>query len=222
MFSHTDFIQGVSSGLVKLDPDTSQRFQPSLVLNDYANGRKTLEFVLDNIRTCQTFRIAVAFVTRSGVACLHETLKEFGLRGGKGDILVSTYLNFSDPIAIKALTHFRGISVSFVNQPNFHGKTYLFEHNEYAQLMIGSSNLTQNALGKNTEVNLGVSLKRTSGLYQQTISQLKYWDGTAQPISEANLLAYAEAWRSAKKKIESLPPSLVPEELFVDVKPRQN
>jgi superfamily II DNA or RNA helicase/HKD family nuclease len=219
MFSHTDFVDGVSSGLVQLDPDASRRFQPSLVLNDYANGRKTLEFVLDNIRMCQTFRIAVAFVTRSGVACLHETLKEFGLRGGKGNILVSTYLNFSDPVAIKSLSHFDGISVSFVNQPNFHGKTYLFEHDEYAQLMIGSSNLTQNALGKNTEVNLGVSVKRTSGLYQQTIGQLKYWDGAAQRISEANLQAYAEVWRSAKKKIHSLPASLVPEELIAEAQP---
>ena len=159
MFSQSDFADGIASGLIQHDPDASQLFQPKLILNDSANGLKTLEFVLDNIRSCNSFVMAVAFVTRSGVACLHQTLKEFGERGGRGKILVSTYLNFSDPNAIKCLSSFAGIDVSFVNEPNFHGKTYLFENADYVQVMIGSSNLTQNALGKNTEVNLKEKLK---------------------------------------------------------------
>ena len=148
MFSQSDFADGIISGLIKNDPDTPTQFQPGLVLNDHKNGRKALEFLVGNLTACRSFVIAVAFVTRSGVACLHQSLKDFGDRGGRGSILVSTYLNFSDPNAIKALSKFSGIDVSFVNEPNFHGKTYLFEHDNYAQIMIGSSNLTQNALVK--------------------------------------------------------------------------
>lgn len=216
MFSQADFADGIISGLVEHNPDAPQLFEPKLVLNDVANGRKTLEFVLDNIRSCESFVMAVAFVTRSGVACLHQTLKEFGQRGGSGKILVSTYLNFSDPTAIKALTKFTGIEVSFVNEPNFHGKTYLFEHANYAQIMIGSSNLTQNALGKNTEVNLGVCLQRDSSLYQQTMSQLNQWVGKATDVSGANLETYEEAWKEAKQRIRSAPPTVVPEEIFAE------
>ena len=109
MFSQADFTDGIISGLIQKNSDTSSQFQPGLVLNDYANGRKTLEFILDNLSTCNSFRMAVAFVTRSGVACLHQSLKEFGEEGGTGEFLVSTYLNFSDPSAIKALTKFDGI-----------------------------------------------------------------------------------------------------------------
>ena len=171
----------------RYNPNTPPQFQPRLVLNDYANGRKTLEYVLDNIQSCNSFVLAIAFVTRSGVACLHQSLKEFGERNAQGEILVSTYLNFSDPSAIKALSNFSGIKVSFVNESNFHGKTYFFEHDDYAQIMIGSSNLTQNALGKNTEVNLGVSAQRESSLYHHTRKQLDYWSGRAETVSEENL-----------------------------------
>ena len=216
MFSQADFVDGIISGLIEHNPDASRLFEPKLILNDVTNGKKTLEFVLDNVRSCESFVMAVAFVTRSGVACLHQTLKEFGQRGGSGKILVSTYLNFSDPIAIKALSKFNGIEVSFVNEPNFHGKTYLFEHADYAQIMIGSSNLTQNALGKNTEVNLGLCLQRDSSLYQHTASQMNQWVGEATQVSEANLDSYEQAWKKAKEKIRTAPPTTVPEEIFAE------
>ena len=205
MFSQSDFTDGILSGLIQQNPNAPPRFQPKLVLNDYKSGRKTLEFVLENIRTCDSFVLAVAFVTRSGIACIHQILREFVDRGGSGTILVSTYLNFSDPSAIKALSKFDGIQVSFVNEPNFHGKTYLFEHTDYAQLMIGSSNLTQNALGKNTEVNIGICTQRESALYQQTIAQVDHWSEKAEQVTTANLEAYTEAWKSNRQKRRSAP-----------------
>ena len=57
-----------------LDQNASSQFQPRLVMNDYSTGRKTLEFILDNLTTCKIFRFAVAFLTRSGFACLHNLL----------------------------------------------------------------------------------------------------------------------------------------------------
>jgi superfamily II DNA or RNA helicase/HKD family nuclease len=217
MFSQNDFTDGIISGLIHHNPDTSPKFQPKLVLNDYENGRKTLEFILDNIRSCDSFVMAVAFVTRSGVACLHQSLTEFGERGGHGIILVSTYLNFTDPSAIKALSKFEGIQVSFVKEPNFHGKTYLFEQPDYAQIMIGSSNLTQNALGKNTEVNLAVCAQRDSSLYQQTAAQLDYWIGKSEQVTATNLEVYAEIWSDAKYKISLDPTTALPEEIFSEI-----
>lgn len=220
MYSRDDFVDGIFSGLIEHNPDASPQFQPQLVLNDFENGRKTLEFVLDNLRSCSSFKLAVAFVTRSGVACLHQSLKEFGERGGRGEILVSTYLNFSDPIAIEALSRFSGVSVRFVSEPNFHGKTYLFEHSDYVQIMIGSSNLTQNALGKNTEVNLGVCVQRESSLYRQTANEFLKWLVKSEAVSETNLAEYAEAWKAARDTIRSVHPSMVPEEISADVAAR--
>ena len=217
MFSKNEFSDAIVSGLIESKPDTSTQYQPKLVLNDYNRGTKILEFVLDNIRSCNSFIMAVAFVTRSGVACLHQTLKEFDEKGARGEILISTYLNFSDPTAIKALSNFTGIEVSFVNEPNFHGKTYFFEHDQYAQIMIGSSNLTQNALGKNTEVNVGVCAHHNSNLYIQTANQLKFWSGKSETVSKANLDVYAKAWKATKHKISASEISNLPEGNFAEI-----
>ena len=200
MFSNADFLAGLESGLVAYNPDASNQYLPQLVLNDFASGRNTLEFVLENLAACKSFTLCVAFVTRSGVACLHQSLKDFGERGGEGEIMVSTYLNFSDPNAIGALRRFKGIEVRFVSEPNFHGKTYLFEHQDFAQLLIGSSNLTQNALGKNTEVNLGLSVQRSSTLYQQTAGQLATWSDRSEIVDDTSLTAYESIWHADRAR----------------------
>ena len=94
MSSKSNLLDGIISGLIEDDPDVSPQYQPKLILNDYLKGTKTLEYITNNISSCESFILAVAFVTRSGVACIHQTLKEFGARGGNGTILISTYLNF--------------------------------------------------------------------------------------------------------------------------------
>ena len=199
MSSKSNLLDGIISGLIEDDPDVSPQYQPKLILNDYLKGTKTLEYVTNNISSCESFILAVAFVTRSGVACIHQTLKEFGARGGSGTILISTYLNFSDPSAIERLSKFEGIEVKFINSPNFHGKTYLFEHSKHAGIMIGSSNLTQNALGKNTEANIGLCVARESGLYAELVEQLEVWSKKSDPITEQSIETYRKIWENSRK-----------------------
>jgi superfamily II DNA or RNA helicase/HKD family nuclease len=203
MFSADDLLAGARSGLIKADPDVASVLHPQLVLNDLTKGEKVLEFIVENISLCHKFRFAVAFITRSGVACLHQTLRDFSSRGGHGEILVSSYLNFSDPHAIKALKNFPGLDVKFVSAPNFHGKTFLFEFDDFSRVLIGSSNLTQDALGKNTEINLTVSLKNGSTLYKSIESSLSHWSQTAEEITEQRLIDYAVDWDSARASIQA-------------------
>ena len=203
MFSTEDLLAGARSGLIKADPDVAPVLHPQLVLNDLAKGEKVLEFIVENLSLCKNFRFAVAFVTRSGVACLHQTLIEFFSRGGRGEILVSNYLNFSDPHAIKALKNFPGLDVRFVSAPNFHGKTFLFEFDDFSRVLVGSSNLTQDALGKNTEINLTVSLKSDSTLYKGIKSSLDYWSSTAEEITEQRLIDYTLDWEASRVSSQS-------------------
>lgn len=223
MFSTEDLLAGARSGLIKFDPDVASVLHPQLVLNDLAKGEKVLEFILENLSMCEKFRFAVAFVTRSGVACLHQTLKEFCSRGGSGEILVSSYLNFSDPHAIKALKNFPGIDVKFVAAPNFHGKTFLFDFDDFSRVLIGSSNLTQDALGKNTEINLTVSLKDDSSLYKSIDGSLNHWSKTAEEITDQRLIDYAEDWSAAKVssqvRLNDSGGQVYPEEYFSTIHP---
>lgn len=199
MFSSDDLLAGARSGLIRSDPDVSAAVHPQLILNDPSSGRKTLEFLLDNLSLCNSFRFAVAFVTRSGVACVYQTLKEFSSRGGQGEILISRYLNFSDPHAIQLLRRIPGLSIKFVTAKNFHGKTFLFEFDNFSRLLVGSSNLTQDALGRNTEINLTVTLMTSSALYQGVDSSLRHWSGTASEITDISLGEYSQLWELARQ-----------------------
>ena len=86
MYSPDEVIEGVHSGLIEHNPHASTYFQPQLVLNDSNRERKLLEFILVNLEECSHFRCAVAFITRSGVACIHQTLKGYVERIGQKGI----------------------------------------------------------------------------------------------------------------------------------------
>ncbi len=200
MFSYEKLLDGAKSGLIDSSTDSSKNFQPHLVLNDLSKGTKTLEYVLENLSNCIQFRFAVAFVTRSGVACLHQTLKELSARGGYGQILISRYLNFSDPHAINLLKSFKNIDVRFISSPNYHGKTFLFEFDKFSRVLIGSSNLTQDALGRNTEVNVSATVAKTSSLYRELDENLNSWFTASEVITEKVLASYFDAWNLNKNK----------------------
>jgi superfamily II DNA or RNA helicase/HKD family nuclease len=202
MYSYENLLAATKSGLIEHNPDVARNFQPHLVLNDLASGQKTLEFILENIESCNYFIFSVAFVTRSGVACLHQTLKDFSSRGGFGQILISRYLSFSDPHAIKLLQQFKNIDVKFVSAPNFHGKNYLFEFDHFARVLIGSSNLTQDALGKNTEVNIAATITRESSLYKNINSFLTEWLNAADEITDSVWNEYFELWKFSNDQLK--------------------
>lgn len=199
MYSRSDLRNGIVSGLVDDNSDAPSDFEPKLVLNDGLREKKVLEFILDNLQVCDSIKFAVAFITRSGVACLHQALQDFLQRGGKGEILISAYLLFSEPHAIRTLSRFPGLSVGMISAGNFHGKTYIFEFAEYAQVLIGSSNLTQNALGVNTEVNLNVPMSRTSKLYLEAIAEFDSWSKSSARVTDKSLSRYEELWQEARK-----------------------
>jgi superfamily II DNA or RNA helicase len=197
-YSNDALHRGIRSGLLNFDPDDQTNLAPTLVLNEHNGGQKVLSYVLNSIEQCIHFRFAVAFITTSGVACIHQTLKDAVARGCTGEILVSQYLNFSDPLAIERLRQFRGVNVRFTNEDDFHGKLYFFAFKNFSRLLLGSSNLTQAALGKNTEINLNLSISNTSGLHQQVSTNLDNWIKNTQPINDAELASYAETWKQQR------------------------
>lgn len=198
MFSSEALRQGVFSGLIEYDESDKSGLSPSLVLNDKIKGEKVLIHILRNLEQCKSFKFAVAFVTTSGVACIHQALREASARGCTGEILVSRYLYFSDPIAIERLRRFSGITVRFVEADDFHGKLYFFTFLNFSYLLVGSSNLTQAALGKNCEINLGFPISNQSGLFESITKQFNTWIEKSPPINDESLAAYNNVWESRR------------------------
>ncbi len=99
----------------------------------------------------------MAFITRGGITPLLQTLQELEKRGVPGRILTTDYLCFSDPIALDTIASLSNIELRMYQTKRagngFHTKGYIFQKNEEYRFIIGSSNLTQDALTRNMEWN---------------------------------------------------------------------
>ena len=85
-------------------------------------------------------------------------------RAGKawytGKILTTDYQNFSEPRALRKLAELNNITLKMYRTKDagedFHTKGYIFKNEEFYRMIVGSSNLTLNALTKNREWNTKV------------------------------------------------------------------
>ena len=132
-------------------------FTPQLITNNYREKQKVLPFIERELSTCTEFYISVAFITEGGIEPLMQVLRELEKKGVPGKILTTNYLYFSEPKALKRLNAFENIELKMymtnLSNDGFHTKGYIFNENGLYKIIVGSSNLTQNALTKNKEWN---------------------------------------------------------------------
>jgi len=152
-----EMIQGTRTAFIDSTISSNLAFRPQFVSNDYHEGRKVLSFIEDELHSCDSFKISVAFITMSGIAPLLETLYELEQAGIPGEILTTNYLSFSEPKALRLLHDRRNITLRMfdVNAAGegFHTKGYVFKKDEIYRFIIGSSNITSSALTCNKEWN---------------------------------------------------------------------
>jgi len=101
-------------------------YQPELLVNQKNPPKKILSSIIHELENCDQFFISVAFVTTSGIATIINTLQEIEKRGVKGKVLVSQYLNFTQPEALKRLSQFKNIDLRIATTGNAHAKGYIF------------------------------------------------------------------------------------------------
>ena len=95
--------QSLQAGFINQSFSSYKEFLPQLLVNDKSEGKKILSTIIDELNSCDEYWFSVAFVTTSGVATLIETLIDLEKKGIRGKILVSQYLNFTQPEALKRL-----------------------------------------------------------------------------------------------------------------------
>lgn len=132
-------------------------YKPQFVYNDNENGQKVFYSIEEELRKCDSFAISVAFITRGGITPLLQILQELERKGVQGRILTTDYLCFSDPTALDTLAGLSNIELRMYQTEQagngFHTKGYIFKKSEEYHFIIGSSNLTQDALTRNMEWN---------------------------------------------------------------------
>lgn len=75
-------------------------YRPQFISNDHKQGKKVLSSIEDELLSCDQFQISVAFITLGGITPLLQTLRELEVKGIRGEILTTNYLNFSEPRAL--------------------------------------------------------------------------------------------------------------------------
>lgn len=158
--------------------------------------------LLHSLNECKRFYFNVAFINYSGLQLLLDALKTSEENGVEGKILTGTYLNFTDPQALRKLTEFETIeSRIFVTTSitGFHPKAYIFEYDTYYKVIVGSSNLTQSALKSNVEWNLKIVTKESSSKKDEAfISNIMDSFNDIWDKSEENNDEFLQAYESFK------------------------
>lgn len=172
-FSAEDFSKSIQTGFIDKSINSEVLYRPELLVNKKVPKVKVLSTIIGELESCESFFISVAFVTTGGVATLMNTLIYLEQRNVKGRVLVSQYLNFTQPEALKRLLKFKNIELRIATKENSHSKGYLFKTQDYYNLIVGSSNLTDTALTTNKEWNLKVSALYDSEIVDKVIGEFE-------------------------------------------------
>ncbi len=171
----------VQFGYLSHDVHAPRQQHPQVVLNG-GPGQSVLRILREELSKCRSFLFSVAFVTPRALALLKQELVDFA---GTGRIVTSDYLAFNSPASFVELMNLEqlGIEVRLHSSPAFHPKGYIFEHADAVTAMVGSSNLTENALVTNHEWNLKVTAALGSDLASQFSKLAQEQIGESVPLT---------------------------------------
>lgn len=175
-------------GFIDQNKPVSAQFKPKLLTNK--NHESVLSTLLQELKTCNTFTFSVAFITEGGLATLKTMLYDLKLKGIKGRILTSTFLNFNQPKMFKELLKLENIEVRLTGEKGFHSKGYIFEHTDYYSLIVGSSNLTDSALKANYEWNVFLTSLENGEIINHFKNQFEDAWNAAIPLTEEWINSY--------------------------------
>lgn len=134
----------------------------------------------------------MAFITQSGLALIKSQLSDLADDGIRGRILISPYLDFNDPIAMKELLKLKNVDVRMTpTNLQMHAKFYLFEQEDKQVIISGSSNLTHTALKINYEWNVKLTSTQNGDFIQNAKDEFeKIWE-QPQVLTLESINAYA-------------------------------
>lgn len=163
-------------------------------------------FLEKELSKCERFIISVAFISKSGLASLKQTLLELEKKNIPGQILTTDYLTFTEPGALKALSKYRNVKLKLFccdkNIKGFHTKGYLFFKDKVVSITIGSSNLTGNALAVNKEWNTCYSVEDDSLLFNDVIVDFEnLWNSSNAYLVTDDILNEYRAIYDEQKRI---------------------
>ena len=170
-------------------------FSPKLLANE--QDEKIWLTLREELYHCQSFTWAVAFITQDMLVPLKVVLADLAAKGVGGTIITSNYLNFNNPRVFEELAKIPNLKVKIADEAGFHVKGYLFEHEDYQTLVIGSANFTRSAMLSNYEWALKASSRNQADLTKQLAQKISRLEDSSFDLNAQWLADYKNNWQPA-------------------------
>lgn len=190
---------------------------PKLICNNkQIKVKNEIEY---NLLRCESFFFSIAFLSDSGLAAIRQTLLSLQEKGIMGKLVTSTYLNFNSPKVFEQLLTLDNIEVRINPIEGFHPKGYIFKNKDDYKVLIGSSNLTQNAISVNQEWNISLNSFLNEPLTFQVLSEFNdQWDHSFE-LTQSWIDTYKATYVNPNfksKKIENDILSFIPNKMQLE------
>jgi superfamily II DNA or RNA helicase/HKD family nuclease len=193
------FIQNLEVSLYKGFIDRKYgragNYKPELLVNNTAKNENVLSTLLEELVSSKSFLFSVAFIFESGLAMLKSQFLDLRLKGISGRILTSTFLHFNQPKLFRELLKIKNVEVRLTSLEGFHSKGYIFDHEDYYSLIVGSSNLTAHALKVNYEWNVKLTSHENGEIIHHFKNQFEGVWHNAESLTEEWIQGYEKTYR---------------------------
>lgn len=136
------------------------------------------------------FSFAVAWVRESGVKHLEHQLKKFLQRGGIIEGIIGIDLENTTKEGLErllSLTSYGDIRLNVYHNESgyvFHPKIYMLRDEARAKVIVGSNNLTESGLFKNTEASIEIDESIESDFFRSVENALNSWKDPSTGLSK--------------------------------------
>lgn len=200
---------GIEKGLIDAKYLANVDYVPRLLVNNPDEGEKVLTDIIKELKSCDEFYFCVAFLTMGGYQQLFSTFDELKERNIKGTIIVSQYQNFTDPQALKnIIDKFPNIDLRIVTEDiaKMHSKGYIFKANEDVKIIVGSSNLTADALSVNKEWNVKLTSTNDGSYAKKVIREFDQMLAESIKVDDDFINSYKQVYYEQKLQEKELTP----------------
>jgi len=192
-------LEALKTSSIDFNIDSDEKYQYELITN---GEEKIVTRLRKYFEDCDEFIISVAFITMGGISLFLEELKNLENKGIKGKILTGDYLTFTEPKALKKLLSYKNIDLKVATNRKHHTKAYFFRKGNVWTLIVGSSNLTQDALTVNFEWNIKVNSLENGKIVKSILETFNKEFDNLKTLTEEDIENYQKKYEQLKKLIE--------------------
>ncbi|MBQ2657599.1 MAG: DEAD/DEAH box helicase [Erysipelotrichaceae bacterium] len=170
---------------------------PRLICNNPSKNVKVIQEIETSFSLCDSFDFSVAFISDSGISSIKQSLINARDKKKIGRIVTSTYLGFNSPKTFRELISLfkdSSIEVRIYQKDGFHPKGYIFKSKDDYKIIIGSSNITQNALSVNQEWNICLTSFANSEIVERINDEFEDQWNESIPITDKWIDEYEKTY----------------------------